>query len=332
LTVSVGCPAGETRELEGALAAVAPRDAALALGVEPSGPPAAPADAALDRSGVSRIKSTVKGHMLFLPSRLSAPDGEVDLLIAFHAHQPLVQESAELAGLNAAVVVVNMGEGAGLYERVFSDPAAFATLLENVPAVLAARGLANPRLGRIAVVSWSAGYGAVQRILSQPENAARVDSALVLDGLHAHVFPDSDTIDPQEIDGYERFARRAIAGGAFFLVTHNHIVPEGGKIASVSRTSQLVLDRVGVARKKTDGIVRAPTLVANEGVYSSRRSFDLHAETIAQSGGLVVRAFAGRDPADHVGHLMCLVPLALEPLVTRWRSAATETGLAESSP
>lgn len=313
-----GCP-GDLVELEGALAAAVPTDVAHALAVEPSGPPAPRADEALDRGGISRIRSTVKGHTLFVPSRLAAPDGEVDLLVAFHAHQPLVQESVELAGLEAVVVSVNLGVGGGLYERVFSDPAAFATLLENVPAVLAARGLSSPRVRRVAVLSWSAGYGAVQRILSQPENAARVDSAIVLDGLHAHVFPDSDTIDPQELVGYEAFARRAASGDAFFLVTHNHIVPEGGKIASASRTSQALLDRLSLRRRKTGGVVRAPTLDANEGVYSARRSFDLHAETIAERRGFVVRAFAGRDPSDHIAHLMCLVPLALEPLGTRWR-------------
>ncbi len=317
LVLSGSCTADEGSVAALSKAAFAGLDP-LASVVEAPKPTAPRADAGLDRSGVSKVRSSVTEHFLFVPSSFSSSDGACDLLLVFHAHRPVLRESVELAGLNAIVVSTNWGQGAGPYERVFASAEAFDELLKNIPAVLARRGLDNPRIRRIAMLSWSAGYGAVRGILSHPESAARIDSALVLDGIHAHLFPNSNKIDEAEVDAYEGFARRAADGDALFVVTHNHIVPEGGKLASVTRTTQLVLDRLGMTRVPTAGSVLAPRLTANEKVYSGRHSFDMQLESVSERGGFVVRAFSGRDPNDHVSHLMCMVPLALAPLVARW--------------
>ena len=317
LLALAGCRADEGRE-HGLSRAAFGGLAALAALVEAPKPAGPRADAALDRTGLSKVRSTVKGHYILVPSTFSSSDGAFDLLLVFHAHRPVVLESVEQAKLNAIVVSTNWGEGAGSYERVFASPATLNALLKNIPPALASRGLEHPHIRRVAILSWSAGYGAVRGILSHPDNAARIDAALILDGMHAHLFPGSDEIDESEVDAYEAFARRAAAGDALFVATHNHIVPEGGKLASVTRTSQLVLDRLGIPRVPRTGTLVAPHLTANEGVYSDRQSFDLQLESVAQRGDFVIKAFSGREPDDHVSHLMCVGPLTLEPLVARW--------------
>ena len=77
-------------------------------------------------------------------------------------------------------------------------------------------------------------------------------------------------------------------------------------------------DRLDVAREPTQGELVPPDLDANEGVYSARRDFALHAESFAREGDFIVRGFTGREENDHVCHLMAMKPLALDPLIARW--------------
>lgn len=313
------CQEGSAATVEPMLAAaIEATPSPSVVGPEDPGPRA---DEDLDRAGQTRIRATVKGPLLSIPRGFASADGQYDLLIAFHTHRPVLREVVDASGINAVLVNVNLGVGAGNYEKVFSAEAAFQKLLENVGPALRKRGLRRPRLRRVALVSWSAGYGAIVRILSQPANAARVDSVVILDGMHAHLVGDSDQIDEIDVKPYEAFARRAARGEALFIATHNHIVPED-KIASVTRVTDLVLERLGIERRATTGTIEAPTLAANDGVYSRRRSFDLTAETVAQQGQFIVRGFEGRKRNDHVCHLMNLEALALRPIVERWTAGA----------
>jgi hypothetical protein len=258
--------------------------------------------------------------VLFLPPAFQSADGSFDLVLFFHGHRPIVRESAELSALNAAVVSVNLGEGAGLYERAFVTPTALDDVLRRVPKILAKRGLERPRVRRIALASWSAGYGAILRILAQPEHAARIDAVLLLDGLHARRMPLTDSIDAQDLAPFAAFAERAARGEAFMLVTHNHIVPERDSLASVTESADLLLERIDLERKPDRGSVRVPRLRAVEGAYSASRRFDLDGESVARRQGLVVRGFRGRSPEAHIAQLLALAPLAFEPLRERWRA------------
>lgn len=325
LIVATGCDKAEAKEVAGGLAGSLVDQAKDALPALPMGPPALPADSKLNRGAKSRFRSTVGGHILYVPKGFSAPDGAFDLLVAFHTHRPVLFESIEQSGLNAVVANVNLGTGAGNYEKVFSDPLAFEKLLENVIPEIEGRGLDRPRIRRIGLLSWSAGFGAVRGILGQ-RHMKRIDFAAVLDGLHVHVFPNSDEIVVAEVDAYEGFARKALAGDAAFIITHNHIVPDGMPIASVTRTTNLLLDRLGLERRPASGEVVPPHLTANDGVYSKKRTFTLTAETIVEEGGFVVRGYAGREKEDHVCHLMGMRPLALEPLKRRWEAPETIAG------
>lgn len=323
--LTVACDKADAKELAGGVAGRLVHQVKDAVPAVPQGPPAPLADAKINRGMRSRFRSTVSGHILYVPKNFSAPDGAFDLLVAFHTHRPILFESIEKSGLNAVVANVNLGAGAGNYEKVFSDPLAFEKLLQNVIPELEERGLQRPRIRRIGLLSWSAGFGAVRGVLGQ-RHMKRIDFAAVLDGLHVHVFPNSDEIVEAEVDAYEGFARKAMAGDAAFIVTHNHIVPDGMPIASVTRTSNLLLERLGLERRPTSGEVVPPHLTANDGVYSRKRTFALTAETIVESGGFVVRGYAGREKEDHVCHLMGMIPLALEPLKRRWEGHEAISG------
>lgn len=322
LLALVACDAAPVFE---AHADLAPAALTVEVPKEEEAPPAPPprADEALDRSG----KSHIAEHVLFLPPAFASADGAFDLVIFFHGHRPIVRESFEQANLNAAVVSVNLGEGAGLYERAFVTPGALQKLLDRAPKILAQRGLRDPSIRRVALASWSAGYGAILRILAQPQHARRVDAVLLLDGLHARRLPGTGAIDPQDLAPFAAFAERAARGEALMVVTHNHIVPERDDLASVTASVDLLLDGLDLARQPDARPVDMPALAAIEGVYSRKKHFGLASESMARKNGFIVRGFAGRTPEDHIAQLLGLAPLALAPLRHHWsRTAAGGEG------
>src|SRR4051812_29454183 len=95
----------------------------------------------------------------------------------------LVEDSFGVAGVNAAVVIVNLGIGSGVYEDRFSSPDELHELLARAQRTLERRGLAHAHLRRLGLSSWSAGYGAVLRIIENPALAEQVDSIVLLDGM-----------------------------------------------------------------------------------------------------------------------------------------------------
>jgi hypothetical protein len=320
LLALAGCDGSPLESSLAARADLAPAAFAIETPVAraPAEPREAPkrADASLDRSGESPIKS----HVLFLPPSFSSADGAFDVVIFFHGHRPIVRESFERANLDAAVISVNLGEGARLYEQAFVAPGGLAGLLARAPQILEKRGLRDARVRRIALASWSAGYGAILRILAQPEHAQRVDAVMLLDGLHARRLPDSGAIDAQDLAPFAVFAERAARGEALMIVTHNDIVPERADLASVTASVELLLDRLDLERTPDARPVLPPSLTAIEGVYSSRKRFELSSASVARRKGFVVRGFAGRTPEDHIAQLLALGPLALEPLGERWHA------------
>src|SRR5690606_5977503 len=108
----------------------------------------------------------VSGGIFFVPPAFSAgPDGSYDLVIHFHGNPRIVRASVEHAGLDAALAIINVGIRSGPYRERYQVPGAFEELLGEIETSLKKRGVASPRLRRLALTSWSAGYGAIESIL-----------------------------------------------------------------------------------------------------------------------------------------------------------------------
>ncbi len=80
-------------------------------------------------------------------------------------------------------------------------------------------GVANARARRVGLSAWSAGYGAVQNILAQPSAQKRIDSVILLDGLHCGYAKGS--ISELQIQSFIDFAELAAGGRRFMLVSHS---------------------------------------------------------------------------------------------------------------
>src|SRR5262249_19639751 len=84
-------------------------------------PPGEPADAHLVRSW----RAPLAGGLLTFPPSFHSPDGRYDLIIHLNGNTDLVEESYGYAGVNAVVMILNLGVGSGVYEDRFADPASF---------------------------------------------------------------------------------------------------------------------------------------------------------------------------------------------------------------
>lgn len=260
------------------------------------------------------------GGVFSLPNDLRvAPDGTVDLLIHFHGNTDMVLESVEAAKVGAATVVVNLGVGSGPYEDRFDNPVSFTDLLTRIEGAIEKRGVEHPKLGRIALSSWSAGYGAILRILKNPALAAKIDSVILLDGLHVG-YREDGSLNWQSIEPFEAFADRAVRAETMFVVTHSNIQPVD--YLGVKETTDHILERLGMIRSEVTGTTELPPFESFKGVLPKAEMIPLTRATEARKGSFVVRGFRGNEPHTHMAHLMEMSEIALPDLTSRWRTVS----------
>jgi hypothetical protein len=283
-------------------------------------PEATRADAALVRKG----RSPLAGGLLTIPPAFASADGRYDLVIHFHGNTDLVEESYDRTPLNAVVVIMNLGTGSGPYEDRFSNPLALPEVLGRVQNTLEKRGLRKPTLNRLALAAWSAGYGAVLRILEQPTLAEKVDSVVLLDGIHCGYKPKTTVLQLDRIAPFERFARAAIDHGKLFTITHSEITPIGN-YAGTRETTDALLQLVSVTR--TPGGVEPPpvALASIDGVIARKSIRPLLPRSDTRAGGLHVIGYVGDQPEHHTMHLIEMSVTALPDLVQHWAAPAGST-------
>jgi hypothetical protein len=259
-------------------------------------------------SGAARAESSYRarympGAELYVPAWL-AVSGDVDVVVFFHGLPRAMDDAFDRARPNAVLVSVNLGEGSGVFERQFASPRAFEALLASTERELEKSGRApGAHVGRVALASWSAGFGAVGAILAQPANAARVDAVLLADGLHTNYAgsPGALVADRAALRRFAAFAERASRGERLFAFSHSAVRAPG--YASTTDCARALLDMTGLARAPA---TRAP-------LHGARPLYEAHRE------GLHVLGFDGGNVEQHRDHLRYIDETLLPYLKARWR-------------
>src|SRR5207302_384225 len=109
----------------------------------------------------------------------------------------------------------------------------------------------GPRIGRVVVSSFSAGFGGVRALLKVPEHFARIDGLIMADSIYCGYAgePKEHRVDPALMDGFRRFAAEAAAGRKAFLLTHSALVPDG--YASTAETADFLIHALGGTHEPT---------------------------------------------------------------------------------
>jgi len=222
---------------------------------------------------------------------LFLPAGSRGILFFFHGGTWLPEVAA--ARDKVAVVSVQAGAGSSTYARLFDDPRRFLRLLAE------AESKAGAKFGRVMLGGLSAGCGAVRQILRTPESYARVDAALLIDGMHTDYTdgkpgPLESRIETGNLEIWLQLGRDAMAGRKRVVVTHSEIFP--GTYASTTETADYLLARLGLKRRA----------VLKWGPMGLQQLSE------ARAGRFLLLGYAGNSAPDHVDQLHSL------PVFLKW--------------
>jgi hypothetical protein len=260
--------------------------------------PASTAPASTAPASTIRVASYQRTTLI--PKTCGWEDESYDLLIHFHGVETTVIPAFEKSGLNAVLAIINLGEFSGPYEKKFADPGSLTALLNDIQRTVAKRCPAA-RMGKIALSSWSGGYGAVSRILAHPAEAEKVDAVLLADGLHAK-FSNVRTrsVNELQMTPFLRFSKLAALGDRLLAITHTAI---NTPYASTTETADYLLHANGMERTAhhQPGPRAGMTLTSSAG-YNS----------------LLVEGYEGDGKRDHCNHLFAIGDTLFPVLRQRW--------------
>jgi len=228
------------------------------------------------------------------------PRGDFDLMVHFHGHEPIRKEWVQ--AMDGAVLVgIDLGTGSGAYEDAFQAPDAFPRLIDSVERAMAKKtGKASAHVRHLGLSAWSAGYGAVQHILTQKYAKDRVDTVVLLDGLHCGYT--GNAINGLPIAMFTEFAKRAASGETLMFVSHSSIIPPG--YASTTETADYLVHEVGGRLRDVRGA----------------GPMGMELITRYSKGNFHVRGFSGNDKMDHcaqIGEYRDVLRVHVRP---RWNS------------
>lgn len=265
----------------------------------------------------------IRGGVLHFPSTFASSDGAYDLLIHFHGNVKVVVESAEVANLSAIVAVINLGVGSAVYENEYAAPGTYEGLLKQIRQAVHERGLAEPRLRRVALASWSAGYGAISTILQVRRGTDPLDAIVILDGLHCGRLPERrNVLNPRQLAPFVQAARVAASGEMLFLLTHSDIDPVN--YVSSKDTASYLLNTVHDFGPVLQSEPKTPAnLHLKAAVKAVDPKFEKPMEPTRDMrvGGLHVLGYRGHTREHHAAHLLQMGATALPELAARWSSA-----------
>src|SRR5579883_2295147 len=163
-----------------------------------------------------RVGLGVDGASLFVPDGYRpGAGGAVDVLLHLHGAASVVEPALVDARWPAVLIVFNRKGLSRVYAEPFSDPGLFPRLLEAARTALKDLHVCGePRIGRVVVSSFSAGFGGVRALLRVPEHFARIDGLIMADSIYCGFTgaPKDRRVDPALMEGFRRFALEAAAG------------------------------------------------------------------------------------------------------------------------
>ena len=246
-------------------------------------------------------RAPAMGQMI-VPNSLTKSSTTFDVVFHFHGHEAARKEWVRSVD-GVVLVGIDLGNGSGAYQEGFAVPAVFEALLKSVERGVQEH-VGNPKLraGRVGLTAWSAGYGAVTRILGSNFGKRRVDAVALFDGLHTSYA--SGNLDTARLEPVVDFAQRAAHGEKVFYISHSSIVPPG--YASTTETSNYLIWRLGGKPEPA----------------STSRQFPLGLELINSysQGDFTVRGFSGAGKLDHCAHFGIMGEVVKSRFVARWRA------------
>lgn len=248
-------------------------------------------------------------HTLWVPKDYQLRDKselgnkQVDLLVDFHGSPAFVRNSSRLAGLNCVVISVKYGGLSSVYRRPFSaDRKLFDTILSEALVELRAHHdfPDDVEWGRLAVSSFSAGFGAVRELLKTPAYFDRIDGILMVDSLYCgYVGDGTETVQqgvvhPGLMKDFLRFAQQSAQGEKVMIITHCDGPTPG--YASTRETADYLLEKLKLTPQPIDTVVKLPAAA-----QAGPGKLQLYRQAVRK--GFSLYGSPGPNETDHGEHL-----------------------------
>ena len=211
-----------------------------------------------------------------------------NLVIHFHGAAFIAEAAVARMGANYVGATVNLAPGSGAYDRTFSDPTVYDSLLAGIAREASAVTGRPVSFRRVTLVGFSAGHGAIRAILRDSAHFAAVGGVLLLDGMHTSYVPEATvmekggTLDERNLESWVRFGHAATRGEKRFVVTHSEIFP--GTFASTTETADHLIQALGLRR----------TPVLKWGPRGMQQLSEV------RKGRLEILGYAGNSGPDHI--------------------------------
>jgi hypothetical protein len=249
--------------------------------------------------------------MILPPVEFRNDDGAYDVVIHFHDREAVRHAFVDVVR-RVVLVGVDLGASSRQYDRAFKRPNAFPDLLASIERGLARySGNRRAHIRHLALSSFSAGYGAVRRILSR--YGPSVEAVILLDSLHSDYAPGTffEPPSPHRVWGapiasVTDFARRAVRGEVTLYMSHSQVMPPG--YPSTTEVADYLIEEVGGIRTDRNGV--SPLGVR---LTSGFDRADMH-----------VRGFVGDDGPAHCAHVEFLAEAVRDYLEERWSAPEAE--------
>lgn len=225
---------------------------------------------------------------LEIPAGHRPTNAAPDLWVHLHGAPEVVARNLEGAGWLQPRLNVTLPGLSSVYRRAFAEPGSLIRLLDEARAAFSREtGHPAPAWGRVAVSSFSAGFGGVREMLKHEPSFARIDALVLADSLYAGYAgdPAERRVDPELMAGFLRYAREAVAGRKQMVVSFCQLRPEG--YASTGETAAYLVRETGLE-----------TTTCREEWVSGWICLSR-----AAKGELRLLGFAGDQAEDHLKHL-----------------------------
>jgi hypothetical protein len=225
--------------------------------------------------------------------------------VHFHGDPQTVWNNAAYSKLDAVVVTVNLGAVSSAYQNPYAaDTDLFATLLNEARTTLRNQPdfADDLNFDKLAVSSFSAGYGAVREVLKNSAYFNDIDGMVLADTVYASFTSASDhTPLDSQMTGFSNFAAAATNGTKTLTLSHSLV--QTYTYANTAETADDLMAWTGLTPS----------------TYNVTGLGGLQFYRHAQAGEFEVFGALGDDATAHSKHLQNIgqflddLPLALVP-------------------
>jgi hypothetical protein len=261
----------------------------------------------------TQISMSNAAWKIFIPSNYyQRTNNAADVLVHFHGDPQTFWNNAKYANLNSIIVTVNYSGLSSAYTTPFSNSALFQSLLDEALTKVRNDSSIPDTLqwDKIAVSSFSAGYGAVREILKSATYRDDINVLLAADSLYATTASDGTSLDSQLVN-YKAFANLAKAGSKTFTFTHSQVPTY--TYESTGEVGDELMQSLGIT----------PSAINSNGLGT------LNFYRAAQAGNFKLWGAKGSDGDSHLEHLRYVgqflkdLPLAKAPLAGDYNANGT---------